>query len=238
MLELGKYGQTLLCNFVLLPYNFTYMEKLPQRFDSVIFDLDGTLWDATSTVAKAWQLANEELNSIKPEQISREMVVSVTGMTYDAIFEKLFPYVTTDERSKFKTLFGKHELKMVSDEGGNLYEALEETLKYLKDKYRLFIVSNCQNGYIETFFSFSNLQSYFEGHQCFGTKTQPKHENIKDIIKDFGLKNPVYVGDTLGDFEASQKADVPLIFAAYGFGKVEHGQVATIQSFSELKELL
>ncbi|GAB2690740.1 HAD family hydrolase [Mucilaginibacter koreensis] len=214
------------------------MEKLPYHFDSVIFDLDGTLWDATGTVAKAWQTANEELNSIKPEQISKEMVVSVTGMTYDAIFEKLFPYVTAEERKRFQTVFGKHELQMVINEGGHLYDDLESTLQYLKTKYRLFIVSNCQNGYIENFLDFSGLHQYFEAHQCFGTKTQPKHENIKDIVKDYNLKAPVYVGDTLGDFEASQKAGVPLIFAAYGFGKLTSGQTATINSFSELTEIL
>jgi phosphoglycolate phosphatase len=214
------------------------MNKLQHQFDSIIFDLDGTLWDATGTVAKAWQAANGELHAVEPRQISREMVISVTGMTYDAIFEKLFPYVTTEERNKFKTLFGKYELQMVSEEGGLLYDGLEATLQYLKAKYRLFIVSNCQNGYIENFLDFSQLHHYFEAHQCFGTKTQPKHENIKDIIKDYNLKNPVYVGDTMGDFEASQKAGVPLIFAAYGFGKVESGQIATINSFPELNELL
>ncbi len=216
----------------------TNMQDLKNTFDSVIFDLDGTLWDATGTVAEAWQTANAELHYIKPEQISKEMVVGVTGMTYDAIFEKLFPYVTPEERNHFKAIFARHELAMVSEAGGELYQGLKETLEYLRSKYRLFIVSNCQNGYIENFLDYSGLHSYFEAHQCFGTKTQPKHENILDIIEDYQLKNPVYVGDTMGDFEASTKANVPLIFAAYGFGKVENGQVATIDHFSDLKELL
>lgn len=214
------------------------MQDLKHSFDSVIFDLDGTLWDATGTVAKAWQRANEELHYIKPEQVSREMVISVTGMAYDAIFEKLFPYVTTEERNKFKAVFARHELEMVSETGGDLYEGLKDTLEYLHSKYRLFIVSNCQNGYIETFLKYSGLQQYFEAHQCYGTKSQPKHENILDIIQDYQLKQPVYIGDTMGDFEASSKAKVPLIFAAYGFGKVDEGQIATIYQFNDLKELL
>ncbi len=214
------------------------MEKLNDTFDSIIFDLDGTLWDATATVAEAWQEANKELNYIKPGEISQQMVISVTGMAYDKIFEKLFPYITTEEREEFKAVFAEHELGMVSTNGGRLYDGLEETLVYLKAKYRLFIVSNCQNGYIETFLDFSKLHHLFEAHQCFGTKNQPKHENILDIVNDHQLKNPVYVGDTMGDFEASDMAGVPLIFADYGFGKVEHGQIATIHSFGDLKKLL
>ena len=251
-IKLIKFNNPQICVFVALQQAGVYielqfcmfaadtlsMEGYKNRFDSVIFDLDGTLWDATGTVAKAWQRANEELNSIKPEQISKEMVVSITGMTYDAIFEKLFPYVTTEERNRFKAVFARHELEMVKETGGELYHGLQETLAYLKTKYQLFIVSNCQNGYIENFLDYSGLHGFFEAHQCFGTKTQPKDENITDIVNDYQLQNPVYVGDTMGDFEAAQKAGVSLIFASYGFGKVEKGQIASINSFDELQQLL
>ena len=79
---------------------------------------------------------------------------------------------------------------------------------------------------------------YFMGHQCFGTKGNPKAENIKDIVSDHHLVNPVYVGDTMGDFDAATKAGVQFIFANYGFGMVEKGQIATISTFGELVELL
>jgi len=35
------------------------------------------------------------------------------------------------------------------------------------------------------------------------------------------LSDPVYIGDTIGDFNACQKAGVPFIFAEYGFGQVD-----------------
>ena len=47
-----------------------------------------------------------------------------------------------------------------------------------------------------------------------------KAENIIKISRDHHLTDPVYVGDTLGDYRACQKAGVPFIFAAYGFGEV------------------
>ena len=53
------------------------------------------------------------------------------------------------------------------------------------------------------------------------------------------LKKPVYVGDTQGDFEACQKAEVPFIWAAYGFGRPDSNDYyAKIESFTELEELL
>lgn len=66
-----------------------------------------------------------------------------------------------------------------------------------------------------------------------------KDENIKLIVKRNNLKNPVYVGDTQGDFLACKNANVPFIFAAYGFGSVEaQNCVAVINKPAELLEIL
>jgi len=211
--------------------------SLKNTYDSVIFDLDGTLWDSTGVVAEAWQSAKEQVDFIN-EDITADMVKGITGMTYKAIFEKLFPYLDDEKREEYKAIAAKQELAILHTKGGSLYPQLEETLKYLSAKYKLYIVSNCQSGYIEVFFNTSGLEKYFLGHQCYGTKNMPKADNIKDIVNDHQLKAPVYVGDTMGDYNAAVGAGVPFIFAAYGFGKVEDGQVATIEQVRDLLELL
>ncbi len=211
--------------------------KLKNKFDGIIFDLDGTLWDSSVGVARAWQAAKEQVDYIHFD-ITPEQVAAIAGMTYDAIYEKLFPYLDTEKRNEFKAVCAKNELEVLEQEGGVLYPGIEETLKYLSERYKLFIVSNCQNGYIEIFLNYSKLAPYFTGHQCYGTKSRPKAENIRDIVNDYNLKAPVYVGDTLGDYESSKKAGVPFIFAAYGFGKVNEDQVANLESFSDLAKLL
>lgn len=210
---------------------------LKNRYDSIIFDLDGTLWDSTGVVAEAWQAAKEQVDFIK-EDITADMVKGITGMTYKAIFEKLFPYLDDEKREEYKAIAAKQELAILHTKGGTLYPALEETLKYLSVKYKLYIVSNCQSGYIEVFFNTSGLEKYFLGHQCYGTKNMPKADNIRDIVNDHQLTAPVYVGDTMGDYSAAKQAEVPFIFAAYGFGLVEEDQVATISEFKELQDLL
>lgn len=210
---------------------------LGNKYDSLIFDLDGTLWDSSANVVVAWQKAKEQVDYIR-EDFTRHMIHSITGMTYKAIFETLLPYLNEEQREEFKTIAGKYELEILYEKGGDLYPGLEEALKKLSEKYRLFIVSNCQSGYIEVFFKISGFEHYFTGHQCYGTKNQPKAENIIDIINDNNLKAPVYVGDTLGDYNAATKAGVPFIFVDYGFGKVDEGQVATASCLAQLVGLL
>ena len=211
--------------------------SLKNKYDSIIFDLDGTLWDSSANVAKAWQAAIEQVDYVT-EVMTVEKVRSITGLAYNVIFDTLFPYLDTEKRNELMAICAKYELEILYTLGGELYPGLDETLAYLAANYRLFIVSNCQSGYIEVFFKISQMEYYFIGHQCYGTKGNPKAENIKDIVNDHGLKAPVYVGDTMGDYTSATKAGVPFIFANYGFGKVEEGQVATISNFSELVELL
>lgn len=210
---------------------------LKNKYDSIIFDLDGTLWDSSANVVTAWQTAKEQVDYIK-EDFTQPMIHSITGMTYKAIFETLLPYLNEEQREEFKTLAGKYELEILHEKGGELYPWLEDTLKYLAANYKLFIVSNCQNGYIEVFFKISRLEHYFNGHQCYGSKNQPKNENILDIINDHNLKAPVYVGDTMGDYSAATKANIPFIFISHGFGEVNENQVATVDGLNELAELL
>ncbi|MBT1707244.1 HAD family hydrolase [Fulvivirgaceae bacterium PWU5] len=210
---------------------------LKNQYDSIIFDLDGTLWDSTANVALAWQDAVNKVDYLKVD-MTQELVRSITGMTYDAIFDKLFPDLNDTQRAEVKAHCGESELRILHAKGGDLYPQLEETLKDLNARYKLYIVSNCQCGYIELFLDLNNLHTYFLGHQCYGTKSRPKADNIRDVVNDHGLKKPVYVGDTMGDYNAATQAGVPFIFANYGFGKVPDGMVAAIGSISELTTLL
>jgi phosphoglycolate phosphatase len=211
--------------------------SLENKFDSIIFDLDGTLWDSTGNVAKAWQQAMTEVDYVD-EIMTQERVRSITGLAYNVIFDRLFPHLDGTKRAELMAICAKNEIDFLHRHGGELYPLLEATLEYLVVKYKLFIVSNCQSGYIEVFLRLSGTDRFFSGHQCYGTKGNPKAENIKDIVNDFELKAPVYVGDTMGDYESATKAGVPFIFADYGFGKVESGQIATISSFAELVGLM
>ena len=47
-----------------------------------------------------------------------------------------------------------------------------------------------------------------------------KNDTILRLMEIHHLESPVYVGDTMGDFLSCQKANIPFIFASYGFGDV------------------
>ncbi len=192
---------------------------MTQQTDSLIFDLDGTLWDATESVARAWQAARKQVD-FDIREITQEDIRSVAGMQHNLIYDKFFPDLDDAQKKQLMEISGREEMAHLKKYGGTLFTGMRETLDYLHDKYKLFIVSNCQDGYIEAFYEFHQLSHLFQDHECSGRTGNPKGENLKDVIERNNLRNPVYIGDTKGDYEASIKADVPFVYAAYGFGQV------------------
>ena len=212
---------------------------MPTRFDSVIFDLDGTLWDASAAITRAFQAAKNSVDYIDND-VTLAQVQAVTGQPYEVVYERLFPNLPADKFDEYRALCARQELTAAQQHGGTLYPGLEAALGYLRGRgYRLFIVSNCQLGYVEAFFERSQLGHYFEGHQCFGTRGLPKSENIREIVGQYALQAPVYIGDTRGDYEASQQSNTPFIFATYGFGEVSPQEAPLrINQLSDLRQLL
>ena len=203
--------------------------------DSVLFDLDGNLWDATDPIFESWDRVLRAEKSVR-EPFTKAQLQNCFGKMLSEIGRILFPYLTEEESNRIIDLCSAEEIRDLRTRGGTPYPGLFETLSELKTKYRLLLVSNCQSGYIEAFLAFTGLEGMFYSHLCPGDTGEGKAENISRIVREFGLTSPVYVGDTASDYEAAKRANVPFIFASYGFGKVEGTE--KIASLSELPSLL
>ena len=203
--------------------------------DGIIFDVDGTLWDSTESVAEAWTRAVREHSSLDIT-LDAETMGSVFGKTMTEIGEALFPTLSPDERMKLLNVCFAYENRHLKDHPGIAYPGVVETIAKLSAKYPLFIVSNCQTGYVEITMKCLGIESHIKDHLCFGETLVPKGETIRILMERNGLKAPVYVGDTQGDADACADAGIPFIFAEYGLGDVPDAS-ARIRSFSDLKEI-
>lgn len=188
------------------------------NIDSIIFDLDGTLWNAVDITLKAWQNILAGRAEIQ-KPITKEDLEALMGLQLKEFAAKLFPYLSTELQIKIAEDCSSGECDWIKREGGVLYPKLEETLKSLSEKLPLFIVSNCNYGYIDAFLEYHNLQSYFVDFGYSGNSGLAKGVNIKTLMKKNNLMRPIYVGDTEGDFDAAKLANIPFVFASYGFGK-------------------
>ncbi len=199
----------------------------------IIFDLDGTLWDTTERITPAW---NTVLKRHNLRQITVKEMQSYMGKTLDVIGKLMIPDLEYEERMKILNECCREEQSYLRTHGGVLYPDLEITLRKLKEKYNLYIVSNCHTQYIKSFFVAHKLENYFSDNECNGSTGLSKGENIKLIIERNKLDKAIYVGDTQGDLDASDFAGVPFVFAEYGFGNINR-KIYEINNISELVSL-
>ena len=198
----------------------------------IIFDMDGTLWDSAPQVADSWNLVFQK-NGVTREPLTKEDMYRVMGKTMDVLAAMLLPDLEETKRNELLNLCVEEENDYLRKHGGTLYPNLRQTMEALKEEYDLYIVSNCQSGYIESFLDYYQFHDLFEDIECYGNNGKPKDENIALVVERNKLDKAVYVGDIEGDYEASQKAGIPFIHAAYGFGTISQ-KVPKIKSLSEI----
>ena len=202
----------------------------------IIFDMDGTLWDSSENVAVSWTEKVRELGYDLPD-ITKQDLMSVMGLTMDRIADILFGSLPAEERMELLDSCCDNEQKYLLKHGGVLYPDLEKTLIRLKKKYHLYIVSNCQSGYIETFLEHYGFGKHFDDIECYGNNLKGKGDNIALIVSRNGLDKAWYVGDIQGDYDSTMEAGIDFIHSAYGFGTIDH-PVPELERFSDLPELM
>ena len=202
----------------------------------IIFDMDGTLWDSAKAVADSWtEVVAKEYT---PERvITEEEIKSVMGLTMDKLAARIFPELPEEKRLQLLEVCGREENEYLRTHGAIVYPQVEETFQKLKEKYHLYIVSNCQSGYIEAFLEYYGYGKYIEDTECYGNNGLVKGENIRKVAERNHLTKAVYVGDIQGDYDASMQAGVEFIHAGYGFGTVD-ANVPEIAAFAELPEVV
>lgn len=187
------------------------------KFDSLIFDLDGTLWDASQASVNGWNEAKRQFN-LTSKDITLKDMQGVTGKPFNECVRLLFPELSNEQLMDFFPMVDRYEEEAIKSEGGIFYDGALEGLAQLSEAYRIFIVSNCTRWYLNLFFKKSSLGRFVEGDLCFEDTKLPKGQNLIKIIDKYKLKSTIYIGDTEGDKLASEQAGIPFGFASYGFG--------------------
>lgn len=203
--------------------------------DSMIFDLDGTLWDSRANVAHAWSGVLKNAGDVK-DPVTAADLSRVMGLQIPEIGKKLFGYLEEKRQLELMEECCRVENQYLIQQGGQLYPKVEEVLKELAGRFPLFIVSNCQDGYIEAFFQYHGLGQFFSDYENPGRTGLSKGQNIRLVMERNQLASPVYVGDTQGDCDAAAFAGIPFVYAAYGFGEADRFD-AKIDAFVDVLEL-
>lgn len=204
--------------------------------DCIILDIDGTLWDTTPIVAKAWNRVLEKREDVA-FRATADKLKALFGRPLPVIASMIFPELSKEDQTVLIDQCCEEEHRALEETPGQVFEGVVETIRELSKKLPVCIVSNCQAGYIELTMKSLGIEEYITDFECPGYTGLSKGENCKLVMERNGFTSAVYVGDTQGDCEAAAYAGIPFVFCEYGFGQPEHYDYK-ISKFSQLLSLM
>jgi phosphoglycolate phosphatase len=183
-------------------------------YDALVFDIDGTLWDTTQPVVRAWNQVAAENTGVP--SITTQDIEGVMGLTHEEAFAKLLPGLSAEKKVEAAEKFYDREVKMLH--GNYLYKGVAEGIAALAEKFPLYLVSNCQVDYLTRFQTLSGLGHFFKDAECYGNTRKPKGDSLSMLLRRNKISKSAYVGDTAGDQIAARQAGSDFYHVSYGFG--------------------
>ncbi|MFA6701990.1 MAG: HAD family hydrolase [Dysgonamonadaceae bacterium] len=201
--------------------------------DSLIFDMDGTLWDNVDSYVLSWNIAFKKTGHIR--LIERKDIIGLMGKEASVMLKTLLPDDSEVEHNRvFDEVIAAYQ-SIVPTMKPIIYHGVNEGLERLFSKYKLFMLSNCEENGLVNFMNHTKTRHLFTDYMEHGMNLKPKSFNMQLLVEKHNLQHPVYVGDTESDSKSSQTAGVPFVFVTYGFGTTTN-YTLKFDSFPELSE--
>lgn len=190
------------------------------HYDTVIFDLDGTLLDTLDDLANAVNYALREMNW--PER-SRDEVRRFVGNGVAKLMERAVPAGTAPEETARALALFKHRYAMHSKDNTAPYPGVPELLRALRLRgCRLAVASNKFDSAVKAL-----MPDYFPGlldaaageAEDRGVPKKPDPAMVRNLMAELGAvpERTVYVGDSDVDLQTAANAGLACVAVTWGF---------------------
>jgi phosphoglycolate phosphatase len=207
-----------------------------RRYKALIFDFDYTLADSS---AGAIECVNFSLEKLGLPAADAEAIKRTIGLSLERTLRQLVPEVPDGAVSEFERLFLQRAAEVIVERSVML-KGVPQVLRHLQeDGWRLAIASTKWRARIEGILAKYELSGLFEvivgGDEVVEYKPDP--EVLYEAVRRLGLAvgDILYVGDSLSDAEAAQRA--PADFVAVLSGTTPAADFAPYEAVAVLDDL-
>jgi phosphoglycolate phosphatase len=211
------------------------------RYQTYVFDLDGTLLDTLGDLAAS---TNYALRTHGMPEHSLDDVRRFVGNGVRVLMERAVPQGAENPQfeAAFQT-FREHYMQHSLDTT-KPYDGILETLEALKaEGCRLAVVSNkmmaatqelCRHFFRDT------IEVAIGEHEAQGIRKKPAPDTVNEAFRQLGVgkERAVYVGDSDVDILTARNSGLPCISVLWGFRDrdflIQHGAETFISAPSEL----
>ena len=210
------------------------------KYDTYIFDLDGTLLDTLQDLAASVNYALrqhampehsiDDIRRFVGNGVRKLMERAVPDGAQNPLFESAF--------AMFRQYYMQHSLDTTRP-----YDGIPEMLDELKRRGCLIaVVSNKMMAATQELIAhfFPQIEVAIGEHEAEGIRKKPAPDTVREALRQLGVttKNAVYVGDSDVDIETAYNSGLPCISVLWGFRDrdflLSHGATTLISCPEEL----
>jgi phosphoglycolate phosphatase len=191
------------------------MTARTRRFDLIVFDWDGTLFDSTALITRCIQAAAVDLGLAEP---SAERAAYVIGLGLHEALQHAVPdlpeerYPELGRRYRHHYFARQHELV--------LFDGTLEMLKALKDRnHWLAVATGKSRRGLDEALDTVQLRGLFDGTRTADeTAGKPNPLMLKQLMNEFGAEpgRTLMIGDTTHDLQLAINAGTASVGVSFG----------------------
>ncbi len=185
------------------------------RFELVVFDWDGTLFDSTATIARAIQCAAADLGLAVPPL---ERAAHVIGLGLHDALARAVPDLKPEQATEFSIRYRHHYLAVEHELA--LFDGVPEILAALKaEGMPLAIATGKSRAGLARSLQATALHSYFVASRCADqTDPKPHPAMLLELAAELGVDpgRTLMIGDTTHDLQMATAARAAAVGVTYG----------------------
>ena len=210
------------------------------KYDTYIFDLDGTLLDTLQDLATSvnYTLRQHNMPEHSIDDIRRFVGNGVRKLMERAVPDGAQNPLFESAFATFRQYYMQHSLDTTRP-----YDGIPEMLDELKRRgCRIAVVSNKMMAATQELIAhfFPQIEVAIGEHEAEGIRKKPAPDTVREALRQLGVttKNAVYVGDSDVDIETAYNSGLPCISVLWGFRDrdflLSHGATTLISCPEEL----
>jgi phosphoglycolate phosphatase len=214
---------------------------MPQRFDLIVFDWDGTLMDSAACIAASLQAACRDLGYPEPTERDARYVI---GLGLSDALAHVLPGVPRSNYPQVVERYRAHFLK--GDGGTTLFCDAADMVRELHTRGHLLAVATGKSRRgLDRALRETGLEAYFQATRCADEgRSKPHPEMLMYLIGKLGVtpERTLMIGDTTHDMAMASAAGVARVALGHGAHDVcdlvEHEPLACLADCVELRTWL
>ncbi|MDE2564537.1 MAG: HAD-IIIA family hydrolase [Burkholderiales bacterium] len=213
----------------------------PRRFDLVVFDWDGTLFDSTTLIVRCIQAACRDIGVPVPDPAQAAYVIGL-GL-HDAL-QHVAPGLPPARYPELGARYRHHYL--ASQDALVLFPGTLELLQALRQRQHLLAVATGKSRRgLDEALAHAQLQGLFDATRTADeTASKPDPRMLRELMAELGTSpaRTLMVGDTTHDLQLAANAGAACVAVSYGAHASEafapHAPLFVAHSTRELHDWL